>query len=307
MKVLLSITVFVLASFVAFAQDKPPELKAHFHHVHLNVTDPKAAADFYTSKFACEKATFADKRDAVWTQKSWLLFNKVKTAPKLDFTSAIWHIGWGAENMKETYAKQQAMGTKFFTPLTDISDLALSKPGAKDLFFFAYVQSQDNALIELNTAPHHHFGHLHLFSADPVSAAEWWGKHFGVRLSPALKSPNARKPFLYRGFPVAPSAAFFMDNINVIIFPIDYPKKDFATQWEGRTTFDSTKGKAIDHIALSVDNLAETLKQMKADGVKVVQNIQRIKGTKILSAFIAGPDNLLFELVEGHANKEQMK
>ena len=305
MKPFLSITLVVAISVVAWAQDNP-QLKAHFHHVHLNVSDPKAAADFYTSKFDCEKAAFADKSDAVWAQKSWLLFNKVKTQPKLDLTSAIWHIGWGAENMKETYAKQQTMGTKFFEPLSDISDIG-GNVGAKDTFFYCYVQSPDNALIELNTARHHNFGHLHLFSADPVSTAEWWGKYFGVRLSPALKSPNARKPRIYREVQIGPSASFNVDNVNVIIFPIEYPKKAYANQWQGRTNFDTTKGKSIDHIALSVDNLAETLKQMKADGVKVVQEIKPIKGTKIKSAFIEGPDNILFELVEGHANKEQMK
>lgn len=301
-----SIIVLCLLAMPITAQDKPPEPKAHFHHVHLNVTDPKAAADFYTSKFDCEKALFARKQDAVWAQKSWLLFNKVKTAPKLDLTSAIWHIGWGAENMKETYAKQQATGTKFFEPLNDISDLVFGA-GAKDRFYYSYVQSPDNTLIELNTARHHYFGHLHLFSADPIAAAEWWGKHFGVRLSPMLKNPNARNPRIYRDVQVGPSASFNVDNVNVIIFPIEYPKKAYANQWQGRTTFDSTKGKAIDHIALSVDNLAQTLKQMKADGVKVVQNIKTIKGTKIKSAFIEGPDNILFELVEGHANKEQMR
>jgi catechol 2,3-dioxygenase-like lactoylglutathione lyase family enzyme len=306
MKITLSITLLLFLAFNSSAQDTAPQPTAHFHHVHLNVTDPKAAADFYTSKFDCEKASFANKQDAVWTQKSWLLFNKVKTAPKLDLTSAIWHMGWGAENMQETYAKHQATGTKFFEPLNDISDLVFGA-NAKDLFYYAYVQSPDNTLIELNTARHHHFGHLHLFSADPVSAAEWWGKHFGVRLSPSLKSPNARKPRFYRDIPVGPSASFNVDNINIIIFPMEYPKKAYANQWQGRTTFDFTKGKAIDHIALSVNNLAETLNQMKADGVKIVQNIKPIKGTKIKSAFIEGPDNILFELVEGHASKEQMR
>lgn len=306
MKSLLSLAFLCLVVLPVVAQDKPPELKAHFHHVHLNVADPKAAADFYTSKFDCEKAQFAGKHDAVWAQKSWLLFNKVKTTPKLDLTTAIWHIGWGAENMKETYAKQQAMGTKFFEPLNDISDIG-GNVGARDTFFYCYVQSPDNTLIELNTARHHNFGHLHLFSADPISAAEWWGKHFGVRLSPNLKNPNARRPRMYRDVQIGPSASFNVDNVNVIIFPIEYPKKAYANQWQGRTNFDSTKGKAVDHIALSVDNLADTLKQMKADGVKVLQDSKTIKGTKIKSAFIEGPDNILFELVEGHASKEQMK
>ncbi|HYL97630.1 MAG TPA: VOC family protein, partial [Blastocatellia bacterium] len=73
---------------------------AHFHHVHMNVTDPAGAIEFYTGKFDCEKRKFAGLMDAVWAQKSWILFNKVKDPPPWNLTSAIWHIGWGAEDMK---------------------------------------------------------------------------------------------------------------------------------------------------------------------------------------------------------------
>ncbi|HEY6328359.1 MAG TPA: VOC family protein, partial [Blastocatellia bacterium] len=92
---------------------------AHFHHVHLNSTDPEAAIKFYTGKFDCERANFLGSGDAVWAQKSWLLFNKVSTPPPSGQISAIWHIGWGAEDMKAAYQKQLDSGTKFFTPLTD--------------------------------------------------------------------------------------------------------------------------------------------------------------------------------------------
>src|SRR5262249_16774928 len=144
--------------------DKPmPNMPpAHFHHLHLNTVDPAAAIDFYTSKFNCEKARFAGLQDAVWTQKSWLLFNKVKTEPPWQLNSAIWNFGWGAEDMKAAYQKQLDMGTKFFTPITRL--------GAN--FYYAYVEGPDHALIELNTAAHHHFGHLHLLSEDPVGAGE---------------------------------------------------------------------------------------------------------------------------------------
>src|SRR5690349_20624278 len=70
---------------------KPPQ--AHFHHVHLNSTDPKAAIDFYTTKFDAEKAKFAGLVDAVWAQKSWLLFTKVASPPPSEIVSTIWHIG----------------------------------------------------------------------------------------------------------------------------------------------------------------------------------------------------------------------
>ena len=128
-------------------------------------------------------------------------------------------------------------------------------------------------------------------------------KHFGIRLSPNLKNPNARKPRMYREVQIGPSASFNVDNVNVIIFPVEYPKKAYANQWKDRTTFASTKGKAIDHVALSVDDLPALLKELKADGVKILQEIKPIKGTKIRSAFIEGPDNILLELVEGHAKK----
>ncbi|HEX9001116.1 MAG TPA: hypothetical protein VGB07_14525, partial [Blastocatellia bacterium] len=177
-------------------QTVPPSAnEAHFHHLHLNSLDPKAAIDFYTSRFDSEKAKFAGLLDAVWTQKSWMLFSKVNTPPVSDLTSSIWHFGWGAENMKAEYERQQKLGTKFHTPLTDISDIG-GNAGAKDLFYYAYVESPDKALIELNTAGHHRFGHLHLFSTDPIAAGEWYIKHFGAK----GRIPTSRTPRIYRGF-----------------------------------------------------------------------------------------------------------
>jgi len=70
--------------FVVTGQDAP---KAHFHHLHLNTIDPAAAIDFYTSKFDCEKRRFAGVMDAVWAQKSWLLFTKVASPPPSEFIS----------------------------------------------------------------------------------------------------------------------------------------------------------------------------------------------------------------------------
>lgn len=302
-KITFAVFLFLLSSLGCLAQTDGSEgPRVHFHHVHLNVSNPEESIKFYTSKFDCERATFAGQQGAVWAQKSWLLFNKVASTPKLDLTSAIWHIGWGAENMKETYQKQLSMGTKFFEPLTDISDIG-GNVGAKDTFYYCYVQSPDNALIELNTARHHNFGHLHLFSADPVGAAEWWGKNFGVKLSPALKNPKAREPRIYRTVQIGPSASFNLDNVNVIIFPIEYPKKAYADQWKGRTSFDSTKGKAIDHIAISVEKLDKTLAELKANGVRILQGPKMLKGTKIRSAFIEGPDQIMIEVVEGQADR----
>src|SRR5215831_19392650 len=266
---------------------------AHFHHLHLNATDPAAAISFYTSKFDCEKKRFAGLMDAVWAQKSWLLFTKVNASPPWELTSAIWHMGWGAEDMKATYEKQLASGTRFFTPLSDISDLA-RVPN----FYYAYVDGPDHALIELNTAAHHHFGHLHLFSEDPVAAGLWYMKYFGAVRRGNTSAPPSREPRLYKGFQVGPSMSLLMDNVNIIIFPLELSKQSYPDQWKNGQTLTSTKGRVIDHVGFSVDNLADAIDRLRKAGVKITDEIKAVPATKIKYAFIEGPDKIRIEVIE---------
>lgn len=254
---------------------------AHFHHLHLNATDPAAAIQFYTTKFDCEPSQFAGQ-PSVWAQKSWLLFNKVKASPADPGDSPIWHIGWGAEDMPATYKKQVESGTRFQTPITDISDLANFKG-----FYYAYVDGPDHALIELNTASHHNLGHLHTFSADPHATVDWYAKYFGVK--PRKSRPEVR---MYRNVQVGPSASFTMDNVNVIIYPAMY---------RGHERFRSTRGTVFDHVAFSVADLDATLGKMT--GVKLLQKPRRIKRSAQRSAIVEGPDRIAIEIVEGDARK----
>jgi catechol 2,3-dioxygenase-like lactoylglutathione lyase family enzyme len=284
----------LLASALAAAGQMPP---AHFHHIHLNSTDPAAAIDFYTSKFDCEKAKFAGEWDGVWAQKAWILFDKAPSAPPSAITSSIWHFGWGAEDMKAEYQKQLDSGTKFDTPFTDISDLA-NAPG----FYYAYVDGPDHALIELNTAGHHHLGHVHLLSADPVATGDWYMKYFGA--TRRGKGPPSRDPSFYKGYQVGPAMSLMSDDINIIIFPMEFARKAYPAQWTDRNAFDSTKGRVVDHIGFSFDNLSEALEKMRQDRVKVTQEIRTAFQGKVKYAFIEGPDRVRIELVEGRAHKE---
>ena len=204
------------------AQETP---KAHFHHVHLNSTAPAAAIEFYTHHFDCEKARFAGQ-DAVRAQNSWILFQQVKDAPPAEVVSAIWHFGWGAEDMPTAYRKQVEAGTRFETPLTDISDLVGKPTGS---FYFAYVDGPDHALIELNTAAHHRFGHVHLLSQDPVAAGQWYKTHFGLT---GYIGPRTGR--IYRGVHVEPVASLTMDGINIIIFPVEYARDAMPALWKDR-------------------------------------------------------------------------
>jgi catechol 2,3-dioxygenase-like lactoylglutathione lyase family enzyme len=271
---------------------------AHFHHLHLNATDPAADIEFYTTKFDAEKGKFAGLLDGVWTQKSWILFTKVGAPPKSDVTSTIWHFGWGAEDMKATYEKQVASGTRFQTPLTDISDIGGNPNARPGSFYYAYVLGPDGALIELNTAMHHRFGHIHLLSENPVAAAEWYEKQFGVK---ARKSPDKR---IYRDVQIGPSASFNLDNVNVIIYPVEYARTDHWKAWEGRDTFEATSGHVVDHIGIGVDNLDDAMAKLKAAGVTVLNEARSVAGGKIKYAFIEGPDKMKIEVIEGQPVKE---
>jgi catechol 2,3-dioxygenase-like lactoylglutathione lyase family enzyme len=288
-----SVAMFALSCLPAFAQTVSD---AHFHHLHLNSPDPKAAIDFYTTKFDAEKASFKGLTDAVWAQKSWILVQKVAAAPPSEVLSTIWHFGWGAEDMKATYQKQVNSGTKFATPITDISDIG---GGTKmGLFFYAYVQGPDNALIELNTANHHHFGHIHLLSENPVAAGEWYAKQFGVKVR------SSAAAHMYRDVQIAPSASFMMDDVNIIIYPMEYAISSHMPGWETRKTFEPTKGRVVDHIGVSVPNLDEAIAKLKAEGVTVTDEPRSIAGGKVKFAFIEGPDKMRIEIIEGRASKD---
>jgi catechol 2,3-dioxygenase-like lactoylglutathione lyase family enzyme len=282
-----------LSSHVCAQSDAPPVQTAHFHHVHLNTTDPAAALAFYTSKFKARKERFAGLADAVWTGDSWLLFTKVGAAPPSELTSALWHIGWGAEDMKRTYQKQLDSGTRFATPLTDISAMV----GGNREFHYAYVDGPDHALIELNTASHHNFGHVHMFSADPPAAGEWYAKHFGLRAAPR------REKRVYNNNQIAPASFVTADHVSMIIYPVEYIRGAAPETWKDRTEFATSRGRVIDHVGFSVQDLDATLARLRKDGVVVTAEPRSIAGGQIRFAFIEGPDHVGIELLEDRTTR----
>jgi catechol 2,3-dioxygenase-like lactoylglutathione lyase family enzyme len=279
-----------------FASAASAEIR--FHHVTANVTDPSAAIDFYAKRFDCEREKFNGKEEAVWAQKSWIFLNKVKHDPPHEIYSAIWHIGWGAEDMKREYQRQLDLGTKFETPLTDISKLANFNG-----FYYAYVDGPSHSLIELNTAGHHRFGHLHLLSDDPIAAAEWYASKLGIGMPPRRAASGEKR--YYEGFQVGPSASFFVNNVNVIIFPSGYIEKQWPKFWEVRKGFASTKGRAIDHIGFSVHDLDDTIASLRNKGVTILGRPGKFRGSSRRAIFTEGPDRILIQIVEGHAEKKK--
>jgi catechol 2,3-dioxygenase-like lactoylglutathione lyase family enzyme len=282
-------------SIAAHAQDPtsvPTAPLARFHHVHLNTVDPEAAINFYTSKFKAERQKFAGLRDAVWTGDSWLLFAKVDSPPPADTISGIWHIGWGGEDMKAVYQKQLDSGTKFQTPLTDISGMTGSAENSGS-FLYAYVDGPDHALIELNTAKHHNFGHVHMFSANPIATGEWYMAHLGLK---ARLSKDART---YRNTQNAPAAFMTANHVSMIVYPVEYLTTSGYAPFKDRKELAPTRGRVIDHVGFAVDDLNVALAHMRASGVKITA--EPVTRGLIKFAFIEGPDQVAIELIEDHS------
>jgi catechol 2,3-dioxygenase-like lactoylglutathione lyase family enzyme len=276
---------------------RPLISNARWHHIHFNSTDPARAIQYYTKHFDAKPARFAGLMDAVWTQKSWLLFSKVNATPSTAHDTAIWHVGWGAPDPKAEFVRQQQLGNRFQQPLTDIST---GLGGTPDRFYYMYVESPDGTWVELNTARTDDFGHVHLFAADPLAAADWYIEMFGLKRRGSATPSRAPRMSL-TGVQVGPSASLDFDNVNIIIYPVQYSQKVFAQDWEaGQTELDSTRGNVNDHIGVSVPDLEAALATMRARGVRVTQELREVGG-KFKYAFIEGPDRIAIELIEDHS------
>jgi catechol 2,3-dioxygenase-like lactoylglutathione lyase family enzyme len=282
----------LLGSIQANAE-QPAAPSAQFHHVHLNSTDPAAAVEFYTAKFKARKETFGDLGEAVWTGDSWLLFSAVTAPPPSELISGIWHIGWGAEDMQTTYRRQVDSGTKFATPITDITAMT----GGSRPFYYAYVAGPDGALIELNTANHHSFGHVHMFSADPPAAGAWYARNFGWRFF----AQSQKREF--RGIQIAPAAFVTAGHVSMIIYPIEYVRAAVPDAWQGRTDFVTTRGRVVDHLGFSVPDLDITLEQLRKNGVTVTAEPASAANGQLRFAFVEGPDQVAIELIEDRTTR----
>src|SRR5439155_10905617 len=123
----------------------------------------------------------------------------------------------------------------------------------------------------------------HLLSADAGSAGEWYMKHFGGTWRSG--KPPVREPRFIRDVQVGPSASLMMDNVNIIIFPIEYARQAMP-EWKDRKAFESPKGRVVDHVGFSVENLADALEKLRKEGVTVTDEIKSAAGGRIRYACI---------------------
>jgi len=293
----------------------------HFHHVHLNSTDPKVAAEYYLKPFALSttKTTF-NGFEAVKTGNVFLLFSKVAAPPQNELTgsqTSVWHFGWNTPNSRQYNEKFRAIGLEIAQmwdaadgKLVDMSSdtlpglptqeqiLEMRKKGTQPTREggFGYLRGPDGALIENAQAGNvERFNHVHMYHEHPLCAMQWYSQHLGARIpqrgapvgadcKTTAYAPPTWPSFSKGGFVREPSGSVSFDDISILIRP-----------WPGGGLV-STRGKLVDHWALSTSDLTKTVERLKSEGVTFLEEIHLWGNSR--AATIEGPDRIAIELIE---------
>jgi hypothetical protein len=154
------------------------------------------------------------------------------------------------------------------------------------------------------------FNHMHMYHEHPRCAMEWYVTHLGATIpqgrggGAAPAAPASPRPgdgesgdchtkmyapptwpsFAKTGFVRDPAGGVSFDDISISMRP-----------WPGGGLV-STRGKIVDHWALSTADLNVTSARLKREGVKFLEEIHPWGNTR--AAMIEGPDRIAIELVE---------
>src|SRR3954451_9329458 len=191
------------------AQDSAAKDEAvHFHHIHLNSTDPKAAAAYYPKPFALSAtATTFNGFEAVKTGNVYVLFTRVATTPQNELTgpqTSVWHFGWNTPDSRKYDENFRKMGLTIAQmwdaadgQLVDMSSDTLPGLPTQEQILemrakgvqptrqggFGYLRGPDGAMIEnAQSGQPERFNHVHMYHEHPRCAMEWYVTHLGATM-----------------------------------------------------------------------------------------------------------------------------
>ena len=260
---------------------------ARFHHVMLNVVDPRKSIQFYSRVFGASPIKFRGVSEALFTEKSFLLFHKVEEPAESTLNTGIWHIGWGGLDVKNEYEWWKNHKVDIHTPLSPL-------PGPDN--YYMYISGPDKELIEINTMGHHRFAHVHFFATDVNESVAWYAKHLGLQ----PRWPQVKKP----SGDMATLASIWInviqcDNVTMIFF--GKPDVSPAPPWwrdEPLKEIQPTQGRPIDRIAFSYRDIQPVYERMKAAGVTILEPLAERPEYQLKNFIVEGPEKVSIEIVE---------
>ena len=276
-RALATLALFIRAAGLS-AQSTTPSV--HFHHVHLNVTNPAATIAFYQKFFGANAVKYRDRSDALFTEKSFILLSKVAAPPPSNVGTTLWHIGWAGVDGESEFAWRTKEGIAVQTPITPLG------PN-----HYMYFWGPDRELIEVYTgSKNHRFEHFHLLASDLNATLRWFSSQLGLR--PTLPSDSKLGGVAIN--------LIRIDNINVYVFekPAAGQERPAWFPPEVGERFPPTEGTTIDHVAFSVADVQVAFRQMRQNGATIVRPVATSREYGLTSFFVRAPDGLLIEIVE---------
>jgi len=226
-----------------------------YDHIHLNVPDPAAAANWYEKHFGGTRITEAP--DRLMFGSTRFMFLRSATA-KPSAGSAIDHVGFSFADLDAKMKEFEAAGIKVTTAARDVASL----------FKLAFVEDPWGTRIEMVQDPELlGLHHVHPRSPDPDQAFAWLLGNFGGERT---KLKGRIDGLRYR-------AAGFRDMWILV------------TKGEAEPSI----GHAINHLGWrSAKPLADTLTELVAKGVQKTSEPRPLSlpnGPSINFAYVAGP------------------
>ena len=242
---------------------------ADYHHVHVTSSNASEAVKWYARYLDCQP--LADRDDGVDCAGAQVVFDSRPTLGTSQRTG-IDHISFSYADLTTKMAELESVGVRGsgvrlqrFADGSTLRDL----PG---LFKHGFIFDPWGTRIEMvEDADTLGFHHIHLSATDPAATLTWYQEMFGgesARLRDRLDGLRLGDIWL------------------------------LAMSAEGTPA--ATAGRAIDHIAFSVDNLDSAAARMRRDGVAFLEEPATPEGgrTSAKRAFIRGPDNVSLAVVE---------
>lgn len=235
-----------------------------YDHVHVNVPEPAAAANWYEKNFGGKRITEAP--DRLMYGSTRFMFLKLANA-KPSSGSAIDHVGFSVKDIDAKMKEFEAAGVKIVSPVRDL-------PG---VFKIAFVEDPWGTRIEVVQDPDLlGLHHIHMRGPDPEAVFTWLQAKFGGERTKLRGRLDAMK----------------------------YSSPGFSDMWilVQKGDAEPSEGHAIDHIGWrSQGPLKNTIDGLRAKEVKVLTEPRPLplpNGPTINFSYVAGPAGAKIELVE---------
>ncbi len=234
---------------------------ADYHHVHLAAPNTEEAAQWYITHMGCQALSF--RKDACRFGATQVNFHAQEPTDGSQ-GSGLDHFGVSFPDLAAKMGELEAAGVEITMPLRDI-------PG---LFKIGFVEDPWGTRIEVVEDPEHlGFHHVHLRSADPDAALQWYQDVFGGERR-SLKG-----------------------RLNGILYGTVWL---LATKADGPV--ETTAGRSFDHVGFSVSDLDAAAEEMNRLGVEWLSEprvaTHPVTGQEMKYSLLVSPEGVSVEVVE---------